>query len=169
MLDRRAGEVSLRALGEHGDLRDDVRAGLEVGQLLAVAPAPLVAGPDAAHASVGDEQLLGGRLGEDHRAARFGLLGQPAAELRERRDEVRVVAHRRRCRDPHRAPAREEVDRLVLDAAVEGHLRGAHTPLEQRAQRARIDDGAGEQLRAWLLALLDDRDRHLAEPLGDRG
>src|SRR6266704_4714753 len=38
---------------------------------------------------------------------------------------------------------------------------------EEPAQRARIDDGAGEQLRAWLLALLDDRDRHLAEPLGN--
>ena len=40
---------------------------------------------------------------------------------------------------------------------------------EEPPKRARVDDGAGEQVRAGLLALLDDRDRHLAEPLGDSG
>ena len=40
---------------------------------------------------------------------------------------------------------------------------------EEPAQRARIDDCAGQQVRAGLLSLLDDRDRHLAESFGDVG
>ena len=60
--DRRAGEVAGRALGEHRRLRDQVRAGLEVGELLAVAAAALVAGAHADHASVLHEQLVAGGL-----------------------------------------------------------------------------------------------------------
>ena len=118
VIERDAGEVALRALGEHRHLRDDVGAGLEVGELLAVAAAPLVPGAHADDAAVRDEQVLGGRLGEDHRAALLGAFGEPAPELRERDDDVAVVAHRRRRRDgqgrasasgrrrPRRAPGR---------------------------------------------------------------
>ena len=38
-------------------------------------------------------------------------------------------------------------------------------PVEELAQRARVDDRAREQVRARLPALLEHRDRHLAEPL----
>jgi len=80
VVERDAGEVALRALREHGDLRDDVGAGLEVRELLAVASAALVAGADADGAAVRDEQLLRGRLRQDHRAALLRALGEPPAE-----------------------------------------------------------------------------------------
>ena len=48
---------------------------------------------------------------------------------------------------------------------VAGDLLEREAPLEQPPQRARVDDGAGEQVRARLLALLQHRHRHVAEPL----
>ena len=69
------------ALGEHGHLGDDVVARLEVGELLAVAAAALVAGAHPDHAAVVDEQALRRGLGQEHRAAVLGALGEPAAEL----------------------------------------------------------------------------------------
>ena len=108
-VERDAGQVALRALGENGDSGEHVGAGLEVRELLAAPAAALVAGLHPADAPVGDEQLRRRRLGQDRRARLLGLLGEPAPELRERRDVVAAVAHRRRRRDPHRAPGREEV------------------------------------------------------------
>ena len=75
-LDRGARQVALRSLGEHRHPREDVRAGLEVRQLLAVPATAAVGGADAADAPVLDEQLLGGGLGQDRRAARLGLLAR---------------------------------------------------------------------------------------------
>ena len=49
--------MSLRALGEDGHARDDVRAGLEVRQLLAVPAAALVARADADDATGRHEQV----------------------------------------------------------------------------------------------------------------
>ena len=81
-LDRRTGEMALRSLAEHGDPRDDVRARLEVGELLARAAAAAVSGAHAAYTAVLDEQPHRGRLGQDRGAARLRLLAQPAPELR---------------------------------------------------------------------------------------
>ncbi len=64
---------------------------------------------------------------------------------------------------------RQQVDALALDLAVVRHVVDRQPVAEQPAQRARVDDRAGEQVRAGLLALLDDRDRHVAEPLGGLG
>ena len=50
VVERDAGEVALRAFGEHGHAGDEVAAGLEVGQLLAVLAATLVAGAHSDHA-----------------------------------------------------------------------------------------------------------------------
>ena len=52
MVDQRAGEVALRALGEHRRLRLHLGAGLEGRQRLALAAAALVAGADAVHRAV---------------------------------------------------------------------------------------------------------------------
>ena len=41
--------------------------------------------------------------------------------------------------------------------------------LEQPLQRPGADHRAGQEVRAGLLALLDDRERHVAQPLGDVG
>src|SRR5205814_3554238 len=40
---------------------------------------------------------------------------------------------------------------------------------EEAAERPRVDDSAREEVRPGLLTLLDHGDRHVAEPLGDRG
>ena len=100
------GEVAERALGEHGRLGDHVGARLEVGQLLAVLAAALVAGAHALDDAVLDQQLGRGGLGEDVDAGLLGLLGQEAAELRDRGDVVAVVAEVRRHRLQRQRPLR---------------------------------------------------------------
>ena len=87
---------SLRALGEHREARNDVVARLEGRERLPVAPAPAVTRAHSAHATVLDEELRRGGLGQDDDAERLRLLGQEAAELGDRDDEVAVVPHRRR-------------------------------------------------------------------------
>ena len=167
VLDGGAREHALHAVGQHGRVRGQLGAGLERRQLLALPAAALVAGADAAHGAVRDEQPLGVGLGQHHHAELLGALGHEAREPREREHVVALVVHRRRHdRQPRRARAREQVDGLVLDRAVARHLleRGAREQLEQRR---RLHDGARELMRADRPALVDERDRHLAERLRD--
>ena len=164
-VERDAGQVALRPFGEHGHARVNIGAGLEVAELLAVPTAAAVAGANAADPPVADQQGVARGLGQDRGPALLRALGEPAPELRERGHVVAAVLHRRRGRDPHVALRRQEVDRLVLDAPVEGQVARVVAPVEELAQRARVDDRAREQVRARLPALLEHRDRHLAEPL----
>ena len=122
-LDRRAGQVALRSFAENGDTSDDVRARLEVGERLAVTRTPPVAGAHAAHAPMLDEKLRRRRLGQDRRSDLLGLLAEPSPELGHRRDVVVVVLHRRRRRHAHRLVARQVIDGLAADLAVERHVR----------------------------------------------
>ena len=161
--------MPLRALGEHRHLRDEIGARLEVAHRLTVARAALVAGAHADDAPVREEQLLGSRLRQDHRAAFFRTLAEPAAELRQGEDPVALVAHRRRRRDPERVSLREDVHGLAVHRAVRRQVLDPVAVLEEAAERARIDHRTGEQVRARLLPLLDDGDRHIAEPLRDLG
>ena len=163
------GQVPLRAFAEDRDARDDVRARLEVGQPLAEAAAPLVAGSDSDDASVLDEQLLRDRLREDRRARLLCLLREPPRQLRKGRDVVPVVLHRGRRRDPHRAVVPQEVDAFRFDLAVERHVRGPLLTAEQAPEAARVDDRSGERVRARLLALLEHGHRDLAQPLRKPG
>ena len=78
------GEVADRPLGEHRRLGDDVGAGLEVAELLAVLAAAAVAGAHALDDPVLDQQLGRGGLGEDVDAGLFGFLGEEAAQFRDR-------------------------------------------------------------------------------------
>ena len=55
----------------------------------------------------------------------------------------------------------------MLDRAVARHLRERRAR-EQLEQRRRLHDGARELVRADRAALVDERDRRLAEPLRDR-
>ena len=64
--------------------------GSKFGERLAIPAAALVAGADADRPRALDEQFLGRRLRQDHGAARFGLLGEPARRA--------VTARRRSCR-----------------------------------------------------------------------
>ena len=70
-----------RPLGEHGRLGDQVRAGLEVRELLPVLAPALVAGAHAAHDPVLDQQLVGGGLAEDVDARLLRLLARNRPSL----------------------------------------------------------------------------------------
>ena len=168
-VERDVGEVPVRALREHGHAGDEVTARLEVGQLLVLQATALVAGAHADHATLFDEEVDRRGLGQEHRALGLGAFGEPATELREGDDDVAVVAHRRRRRDRQAAVAGEDVHLLLVDRAVRGHAVEAAVALEQPLQRTGADHRAGQEVRAGLLALLDDRERHVAESLGDVG
>ncbi len=102
LADRGAGQVTPATLGEHGRVRLDVGAGLEVAERLAVLAAALVAGAHADDLAVLDDQLGGGGLGEDVGAGLLGLLLLVAGERRDGDDLVAVVLERRRRRDAER-------------------------------------------------------------------
>ena len=102
-------------------------------------------------------------------AERLGLVREEATELRDRRDPIAVVGHRRRRRDAHRAALRHEEHRLAVHLAEERQLRRILAPCEEPLQRPRVDDRAREKVRARRLSLLEHGDRHLAEPLRRRG
>jgi hypothetical protein len=116
-----------------------------------------------------DQELRRGRLGEHDGADSLRLLAEETSQLREREDDVAMVAHRRRRRDAERRAAREDVDRLARHLAVCRQVCRLQPPAKELAQRRRVDDSSGEQVRARLLALLEHCDRHLAEPLAHAG
>src|SRR5262245_49113655 len=161
--------MALGALGEHRHPGDDVRARLEVPQLLTRAAAALVPRPHAVHPTVVDQQLGRRGLREEIRPAGLGLLGEEAPELRHGDRVVAVVPHRGRGRDADVHPAGEQEHRLAVDLAVVRHVAHRQPVAEQPPQRAGIDDGPGQQVRAGGLALLDQRDRNVAQPLGGLG
>ena len=167
-LDRGAGQVAPAALGQHGRLRDDVRAGLEVRLLAALLVAALVAGAHADHRVALDEQLRADGLGEHVGARLLRPVGEPAVELRDRDDVVAVVAERRRRRlERDRALAVEhEVDGLLAHLAEVGP---GVVVGQQRADRARVHHAAGELVRPGDAALLDHRHGHLAQRLHQLG
>ena len=167
--DRRAREVAGGALGQHGGLRDQVRAGLEVRELLAVAAAALVPRAHAHHAAVLDQQVVARGLAEDVHARLLGLLGEPAAQLGHRGHVVAVVAEWRRGRLQRDRPlaVRKHVDRVPVDRAVRGPVALVQVR-EQLLHRGRLHHRAREQVRARALALLHERHRHLAERLHQR-
>ena len=169
MVERGARQVPGGALREDGHPRDDVGARLEIAEGLALAAAALVAAADADDATVLDEQPVGGRLGQHERAAGLRQLREVLRHLGDRDDPVAVVAERRRRWDPKRTLAREQVDALTRHLAVgrdPRQLLGA--ALEETPRGAGVHDGAGEQMRARLLALVDEGDRDLAEPFRRR-
>src|SRR2546421_208621 len=116
--------------------------------------------------AVRDEQLLRRRLGEDGHAALLRIFGKPPCETREREDPVPVVVHRRRRRDAQRVAPSEDVHGLVVHGAVRRQILNAVAELPERA---RVYDGAREKMGARLLALLEQRDRDVAEPLRHAG
>ena len=124
VVERGLGQVAERALGEHGRLRDHVRAGLEVAQRLAVLAAAAVAGADAADDPVLDQEPVGDRLGEDVGALLLGLLGEEPRQLRDRDHVVAVVAEVRRHRlQRQRRLLGQQVDRVL------GHLLVGERPV----------------------------------------
>src|SRR4051794_23897978 len=164
-IERSAGQVTLRPLGEDRYARREVGARLEVRQLLATPAASAVAGAHAEHAAAVDEQLVARRLGQDRRAERLRLVREEARQLRERCDVVAVVDHRRRRREAERTMLRHEEHGLGFDGLVERQLVHSLSALEETLQAARVDDRAREDVRPRRLALLEHGHRHVAEPL----
>ena len=123
------GEVADRALGEDGRLRDDVGAGLEVAELLALLAAAPVAGADALDDPVLDQQLGRGGLGEDVDAGLLGFLGEEAAQFRDRGDVVAVVLEVRRHRLQRQRRLRgQQVDGVLGHLLVDRPLRPSAGP-----------------------------------------
>src|SRR5207253_7250289 len=122
----------------------EIRARLEVAERLAAPSAALVACSHARDAAVRGEELDARRLGQDRPAHLLRLLGQPAAELRERGYVVALVLHRRRRRNAHGAAPREVVDGLAFDRPGQGKLAGLRAAAEEAPEPARVDDRAGE-------------------------
>ena len=149
-------------LGEDRHPGADVGAWLEVRQLLAVLAAAPVAGADAHDAPAADEERARARLGDERGAGLLRLLGEPAADLRERGDVVVVVPHRRRRGDAQVPLRRQEVDALAHHRRPEGHVLGVHAG-EELPKPSRVDDHPGEQVSAGHSRLLDDRDGDVAE------
>ena len=164
--DRRPGQVPLGALAEDGRLRDQVGARLEVRQLLAVAPAALVARAHSDHVPVLHQQLRAGGLAQDVHAGVLGLLRKPAAQLRHGRDVVAVVAERRRRgleRDRPLAVG-QQVERVLRDRTVGGPVLLGQVR-EQLLHRRGLHHRPRQQVGSRPLALLHQRHRHLAERL----
>ena len=146
------GEVADRALGEHGRLGDDVGAGLEVAELLAVLAAAAVAGAHAADDPVLDQQLGRGGLGEDVDARLFGFLGEEAAQFRDRHRVGALFAEvGRRRLQRERFLRGEEVGRVLGDLLVDRRPVGRVEVREEPGHRRGVDVGAGEQVGARRL------------------
>ncbi len=154
-------QVAAAAFGEQGVLGQQFHARLVVGAGLAVAREAHVAGGDAAHRALVVVEYFGpGEAGIDLDAEGFGLGAKPAAELAQADDVIAVV--RKAAGQKHH----RQIDEAVLrqeGKAVARH-RGIHRcslrlPVgHQFVQRARVHDGAGEDVGADLGALLDQAD-----------
>ena len=164
----RLGQRSPAALGEQGVLGVQLHARLVAVLSRAVLGHPHVAGRHAADAAgIVIKHFGGGEAGVDLRAQALGLLGQPAADVAERDDVVAVVLEllrHQRDRHPERPLGGQKQELLLLDRGVE---RGALVlPVgDQLVERARIEDRAGEDVRAHLRAFLEHADRDLPAAL----
>ena len=154
--------MAAAALGEDRVLGVKLVARLERALAFAVRADAHVLRRDALHAAVVVvEDLRGREARKDVHAGVLGLFAQPAAEVAERQCEVAVVlrllGHR---------PRGQQDAVGVVDEVVEEVVRHRHT--ERRAlvscvghelvERLRGEDGAGEDVRTDLGALLDQAD-----------
>ena len=136
--DQLLGQGAARALGEQGVLRAQLHAAGEAVLGLAVLADPHVAGGDTDDRAVLVVEHLGGREARiDFDPERFGLGGEPAADIAERDDEVAVVVHQRRhqeIRQPYRAGRPQQIEPVRRSPAV-----GSACP--RRATRATAGRG----------------------------
>jgi len=113
----------------------------EIGALSAVAQP---AGIAEAHAGDGagrvDERAVGGEAGEYVRTGRLGPAAQPGNELRERDDEIAMVALLRRRGQADAAPLREEPEFVPLHRDAGRRWRPAPVR-DQRVERNGVEHG----------------------------
>jgi hypothetical protein len=158
-LDQLLGERAAHAFPEHGDLGEDVHAGLEGSLRLALLVHAHVAGAHADDAAALDEDLVARKTRIDLHAGRLGALRQPLCHLAERHDVVALLLEIGRhdgCGDP--ALRVEEPEGRVV-----AHVLGGKTLLvevgDQLADRLRIHHAAREHVVAHVGALLEHQHR----------
>ena len=168
MVDRGAGQVALRSPRRaRSPARRRRRPARSSASGSPVAAAPLVAGADADDAAVVDEQLLrrpspAGSSRRPPRPARRGSGRARETETTQLPWFVIVGGGGMRSA----LPLRQEVDGLAAAPRRRSACpRCASRPANSLRSARGFIDRAGEQVRARLLALLEHRDRHLAEPL----
>jgi hypothetical protein len=166
VLDRGTGQMTLSALREHGRAGVHLDARFERRQRLALAAESLGACLDTANRALRHQQPLGIRLGQHHHAQLLGTVGQVAAELGQREDQISLVVERRRRRDPQLESLGHQVDRLLGDRPVAAGQRREVLARQQVAEGGGIHDRAGQQVGAGDAALVQHRDRRLTQPLG---
>ena len=163
------GQRAPRTLGDDGVLAAQLHAAREAIGRLAVLAYAHVAGGDAQHGALVVVEHLGrGEARIDLHAQLGSLLAQPAREVAEAADVVAMIAHQRRhddVGDAQDASRTEVVEAVLGDRRLERGALGL--PIgKQRGQSDRIDDGARQDVRADLRALLEHDDRHLVAGRG---
>ena len=163
-LDHLLAQVAAAAFGEDGVLGMQFHAELEVLGGLAFLVDAHVAGGHALDGAVFVEQHFGsGEAGEDFHFQRFGLLRQPARQVGQADDVVAVVV---------KALGQHEVGHAAgtffrqLQEGVSHHglVQGSTLFLpvgDQLVQGARIEGGAGQDVRAGLGTFFEHDDGHI--------
>ena len=122
--------------------------GAKFGPGVAVLLETHVADPDTADRAVRLEERCRGREACKYVATeRLGLGGQPRREIAERDDEIAVVRHLRRRRQPVALRSSKQRELVAPGRHLDAGVLGA--PLrEQRIERARLEDAARERVGA---------------------
>ncbi len=162
--DRLLGERAARAFGDQHVFAAQLHAAGEARLRLAVAADSHVAGRDADDFAVVAVKKFGrGEAGIDFDPERLGAAAHPARHRAERADELAVVAHQPRHQQigqPHAARRPEQQEAIGRDFGLQRPL-GIVAPVgQQPVEPDRIEDHAGEDMRADLRALLDHDHRH---------
>ena len=164
------GERAARALGNDRVLAFELHAAGEAVRRLAVLADPHISSGDADHRTlVVVKHLGGGKARIDLDAQSGGLLAQPAAEIAEADDVVAVVAHQRRhdeIGDAQGPGWPEIVEAVLAHRRLDGGALGLPVRYEP-VEADGIDDGARQNVRPDLRALLQHHHRQLAA--GRRG
>ena len=160
--DELLGQRAARAFGEDDHLGLQIVAGLEVGFLLAVLVHAFVVGADAGHAAFLKQQLGAGEAGEHGDAGFLHLAAQPLHKAVDGDNVVAVIAHgRRRDGKLELAAAGQVIDRFLGDLGIE--RRFLLEAGQQLAHGARIEQRAGEAMRADVARFLQQVDVFLAQ------
>mmetsp|Transcript_96076 Transcript_96076/g.233404 ORF Transcript_96076/g.233404 Transcript_96076/m.233404 type:complete len:321 (+) Transcript_96076:1168-2130(+) len=165
------------ALREQRLLGAQLHAALEHGLGPAVLADAHIRGGDADDGTRVVQHHFSGRVaGEDVHLQVLGLLAEPTAQLPERDHVVAAVVHRRDHGERQLARLVGEEVHLVV-AGLRLHRRTLFAPVRhQLVQRVRLEDVAGDDVRADFVAFFDDADgevglglqRQLAQADGGR-
>lgn len=151
-------ERAARAFGKDRDFGAQVVAGLEVGLALAEFVDALVVG---AHAHNALTLVKHGHSREARKEAHPGALHpfpQPLGEFVQRDKVVAMIVEEGRCEERLPSPtAREVVNRVPGDRRLDRGALGCEIR-DELAQRAGIEDGAGNAMRPDLPGLLQEVD-----------